>query len=177
MPEEAKPSLIREPRALSSEYHKARKQLMLWAGVLFIWELVGIDLNQAAESGGNVGAVLKSIRSRQAIPWALLILVGYFLFRFTVEWYQCNSSRRNMRVAKVDFYSSWFVTLVACALYLGQAVWRVQLANLSWGSLLQSALAIVSVVLTLIATGSRVGPILARWLERIRNRTRSVPKK
>src|SRR6266404_6778566 len=121
MPDETKSASAREPRALSTEYYKARKQLMLWAGILFIWELVGIDLDQAAESGGNAGAVVKSIKSRQAVPWALLILVGYFLFRFTVEWYQCNSYRRSMRVAKVDFYSSWFVTLMACALYLGQA--------------------------------------------------------
>src|SRR4051794_36387991 len=100
---------IREPRALTSEYHKARKQLMLWAGILLIWEFVGIDLEKAKETEGNVGALVKSIKSPQAVPWVLLILVGYFLFKLTVEWYQCSEARRNMKVAKIDFRSAWVV--------------------------------------------------------------------
>jgi hypothetical protein len=120
----------REPRALSNEYHKARKQLMLWAGILFIWELVGIDLEKAKDAEGNVGAIIRSIRSPQAVPWALLILVGYFLFKFTIEWYQCNAHRRSFRVAKVDFVSAWIVALLAYALYIYQAVNRVQFADI-----------------------------------------------
>jgi hypothetical protein len=41
-----------EPKALTPEYHKARKQLMLWAGILFVLELVGIDFEKAKEAGG-----------------------------------------------------------------------------------------------------------------------------
>jgi hypothetical protein len=125
------PKLARDPQALTSEYHKARKQLMLWAGILFIWELVGIDLEKAKEAGGNAGAIITSIRSPQAVPWALLILVAYFLFRFTVEWYQSNVSRRQMVVARIDFYSSWFISLLAITLYIGQSIRRVQFANLT----------------------------------------------
>ena len=57
-----------EPKALTPEYHKARKQLMLWAGILFIWELVGIDLERAKEAGGNAGSVIAALKSPQAIP-------------------------------------------------------------------------------------------------------------
>jgi len=53
---------------------------MLWSGILFIWELVGIDLEKAKEAGGNAGAIIGAIKSPQAVPWALLILVAYFLF-------------------------------------------------------------------------------------------------
>lgn len=119
-----------DPKALSTEYHKARKQLMLWAGILFIWELVGIDLEIAKEAGGNPGALVKSIKSPQAIPWVLVILVGYFLFKTTIEWHQCNEGRRRLRASKIDFISTWVVSGLAYALYVGQAIGRVQFADL-----------------------------------------------
>lgn len=120
----------RDPQALSSEYHKARKQLMLWAGILFIWELVGIDLEKAKEMGGNAGAIINAIKSPQAIPWVLLILVAYFLFKTTVEWHQCSGSRRALRVSRVDFGSAWIVTALAYALYAYQAISRIQFADI-----------------------------------------------
>jgi hypothetical protein len=132
--QEPKRESKREPRALSSEYHKARKQLMLWAGILLIWELVGVDLEKAKEAEGNVGALVKSIKSPQAVPWVLLILVAYFLFKVSVEWYQCNEARRSMRVARVDFTSAWIVSLLAYVLYFAQAISRVQFADVLQGS-------------------------------------------
>jgi uncharacterized membrane protein len=120
----------REPSALSTEYHKARKQLMLWAGILLIWEFVGFDLSKAQTADGNVGAIIRSIKSPQAIPWVLLILVAYFVFKVNVEWYQCGSARRNMRAAKIDFWSAWIVSLAAYALYIAQELSRVQFADL-----------------------------------------------
>lgn len=128
VPEGLKPKP--EPRALSTEYHKARKQLMLWAGILLIWELVGVDLEKAKDAEGNVGALVKSIKSPQAIPWVLLILVAYLLFKVTVEWYQCSADRRSLRVSRIDFFSAWIVSLVAYVLYVGQAISRVQFADL-----------------------------------------------
>src|SRR2546421_4910775 len=86
----------REPRNLSTEYHKAHKQSLLWAAILLFWELVGVDLNQAKQADGNIGALLKSIGSTQAVPWVFLILVGYFLFKLTVEWVQCNQARKRL---------------------------------------------------------------------------------
>lgn len=118
-----------DPKPLSPEYHKAHKQLMLWAAILFIWELVGIDLEKAKEAGGNAGAVISAIKSPQAIPWALVILVTYFLFKTTIEWYQCNLNRRSRRVARVDFAAAWVVPLTAFALYGFQAIKKVQLAD------------------------------------------------
>lgn len=131
MPEDAaaKPKPGRDPQALTSEYHKARKQLMLWAGILFIWELVGIDLEKAKEAGGNAGAIITAIKSPQAVPWVLLILVAYFLFKTSIEWYQCSASRRALRVSRIDFGSAWLVTLLACALYVYQAISRIQFAD------------------------------------------------
>src|ERR1051326_1822370 len=127
--QKTKPNPGRDPQALTSEYHKARKQLMLWAGILFIWELVGIDLEKAKEAGGNAGAIITAIKSPQAIPWVLIILVAYFLFKTTVEWYQCNANRRILRASRIDFTSAWIFAVLALALYIAQTISHVQLAN------------------------------------------------
>jgi hypothetical protein len=102
---------------------------MLWAGILFIWELVGIDLEKAKEAGGNFGAMINAIKSLQAVPWVLLILVAYFLFKVSVEWYQCSKARRALRVSRIDFTSAWVVSFIAYALYFGQAASRLQFAD------------------------------------------------
>jgi hypothetical protein len=102
---------------------------MLWAGVLFVWELIGIDLEKAKAAGGNFGGAVSAIKSPQAVPWVLLILVGYFIFKVTVEWYQCDENRRRVRVAKIDYISALVVSLIAYALYVVQVVSRIQFAD------------------------------------------------
>ncbi len=133
MPEQ-KPQRKQRVERLSSEYHKAHKQVMLWAGILFIWELVGIDLTKAENAEGNVGAIVKSIKSPQAVPWVLLVLVGYFLFKTSIEWGQCDVERRTARAAKVDYISAWIVSILAYALYAYQAISKIQLADVLQGS-------------------------------------------
>lgn len=118
-----------DPKALTPEYHKAHKQVMLWSAILLFWELVGIDLEKAQDAGGHIGSLLKSIKSPQAVPWVLVILVGYFLFKVTVEWYQCNQERRTIRVSMADILSAWSVSLLSYALYVYQAINRVQFAD------------------------------------------------
>lgn len=135
-----------DPQALTPEYHKARKQLMLWAGILFIWELVGIDLEKAKESGGNAGAIITAVKSPQAVPWVLLVLVAYFLFKLWVEWNQCGSRRREMVHARIDYKSAWTVAFLACSLYAYQALGRIQFADL-----LQRSSGVRSVVLGMMA--------------------------
>jgi hypothetical protein len=90
MIEEKPQKTTRPPQALSSEYHKARKQLMLWAGILFIWELVGIDLEKAKEAGGNAGALITALKSPQAIPWVLLVF----------SWILCIQVRNRMEAVR-----------------------------------------------------------------------------
>jgi hypothetical protein len=127
---ESEPKLEpREPRALSNEYHKARKQLMFWAAILFIWELVGIDLEKAKEAGGNAGAIIGALKSPQAVPWALLILIAYFAFKLSIEWGQCNRARRRLRASRLDYYSAFIVAGTAFALYFAQAIIHIQIAN------------------------------------------------
>jgi len=119
----------RDPEKLSTEYHKARKEVLLWAGILFVWELIGIDLEKAKEAGGNAGAIINAIKSPQAVPWVLLVLVGYFLFKLWIEWNQCAEGRRRSLHSRIDFGSAWVVAFVAGVLYAYQAISRVQVAD------------------------------------------------
>ena len=103
---------------------------MLWSAILFIWEFVCVDLEKAKEAGGNFGTIISAIKSPQAIPWALLILVIYFLFKVVVEWHQCSRERRGIRASRIDYSSAWVVALSALVLYGGQTLARVQFADL-----------------------------------------------
>jgi hypothetical protein len=125
-----------DPKALTPEYHKARKQVMLWAGILFVWELIGIDLEQVKKAGGYTGALITAIKSPQAVPWVLFILVAYFLFKTTVEWHQCSAARRNLRISQIDFRSAWIISLIAYALYIVQSIIHIQFADIfgNWGT-------------------------------------------
>jgi hypothetical protein len=123
------PRRPRDPSALTSEYHKAHKQLLLWSAILFIWELIGVDLDKAKEAGGNVGAAVSILRSPQAVPWALVILVVYFFFKLTLEWNQNAEERRRNRSAQVDFGSALVIAGVSLALYAAQTVSHQQVAN------------------------------------------------
>lgn len=157
----------RDPASLSSEYHKAHKQLMLWSAILFIWELIGVDLSKAKDAGGNVGAVVTILKSPQAVPWALLILVGYFLFKCSVEWAQCHLDRRKVLFAKIDYTAALIVAGAAIALFIGQTISRVQLANaVEQSGRLKSTLA--GMILGLPIGWLVFGVLLYRRGERIR---------
>src|SRR5258708_29483891 len=162
MREETEPELkpAVHPKELSTEYHKARKQLMLWSAILFIWELVGIDLQKAKEAGGNAGAIIGALKSPQAVPWALLILVLYFLFKCWVEWAQCHPDRKKVQFARADFISAWIVSLTAIALLIGQTISRVQFANL-----VQNSDRAASVVIGFIE-GAFLGVMVGRGIQR-----------
>jgi hypothetical protein len=56
--------------------------------------------------------------------------VGYFLFKCSIEWAQCHAERRKVRVARIDFFSAWIISLAAITLYVGQAISRSQFADL-----------------------------------------------
>jgi hypothetical protein len=118
-----------QPPSLSEHYHKARRQVMLWSGILFAWELIGVKVENLAESGGNVGPLFKAIESPQAVPWVLLIMVAYFFYRTVVEWHQSDPWRRKYRVSKIDFSVSLGAGIAAFFLYFLQRVLEIQIAD------------------------------------------------
>ena len=101
--------------ALSDHYHKARKLYGLTSGLLLLWELVGIELQP------NPVEYLKvKLLSPEAVPAILFILVFYFAFRFTIEWSQCDLSRRQFLASRVDFYAAHVFGFVSVAIYAFQ---------------------------------------------------------
>ena len=142
-----------EPRSLSTEYHRARKQLLLWSAILLGWSLIGIDLEKVKEAEGNVGVLMRAIKSPQAVPWVLLILIGYFIFKVTIEWRQSSQGRRKLRVAKIDYYSAVSIAVIAYFLYFGQIVSRIQIADFLqshsapiWASMVGGMIAIEAIL-------------------------------
>lgn len=109
---------------LSEQYYKTRKSLVLFSGLLFAYELIGIDIrSQPLEN------LAVEVRSPQATPWALLILVLYFMLRYVIEWYQSSYLRRNMRVAKIDFTSTLIISGLALATFGIQRILDIQIAD------------------------------------------------
>ena len=131
---------------LSDHFHKARKQLVLWSGILIAWEVVGIDISKLS---GDVGNLAKALNSPQAIPWVLVCLVAYFAFRTAVEWRQCAPSRRVLLVSRIDLYSSILISVAALVLYGWQNVFGKSLVTILEDSFLKQlspSLAIVMVI-------------------------------
>jgi hypothetical protein len=122
---------VSEPdsQPLSDHYHKAHKQVTLCAALLLCWEFVGVDLTQAKSAGGNIGAIVGSLKSPQAVPWVLVLMVLYFLFKFNVEWHQCNHARRRLRASLFDFWAAWCIACAALLLFCMQTLSNVQFAD------------------------------------------------
>ena len=111
---------------LSEAYQKARRQYALFSGLLIAWELIGFELPNKVElaKGGNL-----IIKSPQAAPWVLIVLLLYFAGRTTVEWYQCSEDSRGLRASLIDFRSAHVIGVFALGLYGVQKLLQVQVAT------------------------------------------------
>ena len=112
------------PDAMTDAYHKARRGYGLFSGLLIAWELIGIQVNASPFSDFNV-----TLKSPEAAPYILITLVGYYAFRLTVEWYQCDSSRRALKVSRIDFFIAHSLGFVAVGLYAIQRGFGLRLAD------------------------------------------------
>jgi len=109
---------------LTEQYYKAHKLYGLFAALLLAWELVGIDLGEDPFPYLDI-----KLKSPAAAPWVLLALMVYFGFRVTVEWYQCEERRRQLRASKVDFAVSHVIAGFSLFVLLFQSVWQRQFAD------------------------------------------------
>ena len=118
-----------EPPPLTQEFHKARKQLMLWSGILFAWELIGIDLLAIKEAKTDYSVVFKALKSPQAVPYVLVALVCYFSYRLYIEWYQAHPDRRAKKISRIDITVSYSLATISLLLYGIQSIANIQIAN------------------------------------------------
>jgi len=137
---------IEETPPLTPEYHHARRQLVLWSGILFAWEFIGIDLKAMQSAEGTLGALAKSLKSPQAAPWILLILVMYFFYRCFVEFLQCNPERRSERVSILDIMVTMGIAAIAISLFFTHKLLNVQVAE--GKSLLGNIISIITGIIT-----------------------------
>src|SRR4051794_2669078 len=107
----------------SSTYDKARRSYGFIAGLCLAWELIGIDVGQPLSTYGV------TFKSPQALPFVLFALMVYFGFRFTVEWYQADQTRRMKRVSRVDNLVAHSIAVSALLVAAIQGAYRIQLAS------------------------------------------------
>lgn len=112
--------------SLTEQYYKARKQLVLWSAFLFAWELVGINVDQIVIQGASVENLLKS---PQAVPWILVVLVFYFGFQTVLEWMQCPAEAVRKKACQVHFGAACVVAVGSMGLYIWQTMAGIQIAD------------------------------------------------
>jgi len=92
------------------------------SGLLASWELVGITLNTKDKWGIE-------LKSPAAVPLILVTLVVYSGYRLTIEWLQCDQSRRDHPAVKIDHRVAHGIAGMAIGVLLAQSVWRIQIAD------------------------------------------------
>ena len=93
---------------LTEQYYKARKSLTLFSGLLFAWEFVGLEIT--AQPVGNLDL---RIQTPEAAPYVLLVLVGYFTVRLSIEWQQSPPARRATPPSRCDLALSLAIPVIA----------------------------------------------------------------
>jgi cation transporter-like permease len=147
------PSTTAEPSdipALGNAYNHARKAYGLTSALLMAWELIGVELEATP-----VESLKLTLKSPQAAPYVLIVLVIYFGFRMTIEWYQTDARRRQLRASKVDLAVAHCIAGASLALYAYQTLSQVQLAN-----------AIPQNLFVAFVTGFAVGQVLSTVIGR-----------
>ena len=134
-------------------YDKARRGYGLASALLLAWELIGIEV-----SAQPFDSLHLTFKSPAAAPYVLIVLVIYFGFRLTVEWYQAETARRQRLASRADCFVAHAIAGLAVGVYVIQAMLNVQLANeVRAGALAYFVLGILvhmlgSVVLTTLGT-------------------------
>src|SRR5688572_28866186 len=120
----AAPKETGEPTHLTEQYYKARKNLALFSGLLFAWEFIGIDVTPRPIESLDV-----QIKTPEAFPYILLILVLYFTLRVVIEWHQSSELRRSMWVSRVDYALSLSIPIIAIVTFVTQRLLEIQIAE------------------------------------------------
>src|SRR6476620_11936009 len=109
---------------LSESYQGAHKAYGLSSALLIAWEFIGIEFDARP-----IESLRLTLKSPQAVPYILVVLVAYFAFRFTIEWFQADPRRRSMIPSRIDFGAAHLIGALSLVLYGYQAYSQVQIAN------------------------------------------------
>ncbi len=117
---------------MTDAYHKARKLLGLFGGLLIAWELVGVDLSEIEYA--------KALKSPQAAPYVLIALILYFGFRLSIEWKLSDPEMRTKKAAQVDVWVAFAIATTALGLNGWQQFSRIRVAD-NWITLAVASVA------------------------------------
>jgi hypothetical protein len=109
-----------EAPTLTDAYRKAHKNYVLWSALLASWELIGIEL-QTKEKWGI------SLKSPDAVPVILLVLVLYSGYKITIEWVQCDGKSRSNFAAQLDFRIAHIIASLALTIAFIQYLLHVRI--------------------------------------------------
>ena len=113
---------------LTPEYYKARRGLMLFSGLLIAWELIGIELSPKF----NIDPLNLdiTIKSPQAAPAVLIILIIYFSIRTAIEWHQSHPERRKEKASVADIFLTATVVIASLIIITIQFLLKIQIADI-----------------------------------------------
>lgn len=114
---------------LTSEFHKARRQLMLFSALLLAWELIGIDLDPEQP----LPYLNVKLRSPEVAPWIFIVLMGYFSARVAIEWFKSPADRRQHPASKADIALCISIVLLSIIVFVAQILSKVQIVDLMFG--------------------------------------------
>lgn len=113
---------INEIASLTDSYAKTRKSYGIFAAILLAWELIGIVIGEASSSGLKI-----TLKSPEAIPFILLILVVYFALRFWIEWNQNNLVSKQNFYARFDYFMAHTIGAASISIWVIQFTLKSQL--------------------------------------------------
>ena len=111
-------------RPLTEQFYRARKSLVLFSGLLFAWEFVGIEIGR-----GNIAGAEITIRNPEAAPLVLAVVVLYFVARTLIEWLQSSRGSRRRLASRVDLMLSLAIPAVAIGTFAVQQLSAVRVAD------------------------------------------------
>jgi len=71
-----------------------------------------------------------SLKSPQAVPWVVLVLIFYFGFRTVMEWLQAEPNRRTLKISRIDNYATLAMPISVLLTFGFQKLLKVQIASI-----------------------------------------------
>lgn len=109
---------------MHEEFHKARRNLSLLAGLLLAWAIVGLEVGEKPFPDFDI-----RLLSPQAAPSILIALVLYFSIRLVIEWYRGTAASRTPKAAKFDYALAQIIAALSVLVFLIQKIAGIQIAN------------------------------------------------
>jgi DNA-binding CsgD family transcriptional regulator len=106
-------SSMASPPPLSDQYHSARNKYALFSALLLAWNFLGLQIDIRS----IFASVSLSLPTPDKVPILLTGLVLYYAYRISIEWNQCNGTRRDYKSSQVDFAITHLIGFVSLLAY------------------------------------------------------------